>query len=124
MREKDISLEDYACVLARMYAILNTRNNGGLLGPNPFKDELKKELQAIHKFMDNYKCREADVIDRVRQLVPDSDWDNKFRKLARQVGESLDDPNANWKDLNKKIEMYTKSDWKERETLEDLYDLE
>lgn len=123
--KKEISLEDYACVLARMYAILHGKNTGSLFGgPNPFRADLDRELQEIHRFMENYKCREGDVVDRVRELIPETDWDKGLRSLSKEVKKSLDNPNADWESLNKKIDMYNKPDWKTRENLEDLYELE
>lgn len=126
MNKKPISREDYACLLARSYALALGRSNSRLnsLFGDPFRKELDKEAEAIRTVMSEYECLENEVIERVRELVPVSNWDKSIRKACKELDEAIKTNNyEKLSELTDKLEMYNNdSNWQTKERLNDLYE--
>lgn len=115
-------LLDYACVLARMYALCVGKHTQRAFEPNPFRQDLDMELAEIHKWLDKHSCLEGQVVNRVRELIPSTNWDGKMRKVIEEVSDAASRASSetDWEALNAKILALRSSDWKVRLDLEDL----
>ena len=124
--KKTCTLEDYACVLARSYALsigrLNKNMMNTLIGPNPFEAELKRESELIYKWLNEHECLETPVVERVRKLIPESSWDKGLNNAVKDLKGAMETGNMeDLKDKSAKLESFLKPDWKEREILEKVF---
>lgn len=128
--KKDISILDYSCLLARMYALIIGQNMK-LPGGNPYKEQLDGELKIIFNFLDLHKIREDEVIKHVRTILPETNWDKEIREVIEEAKETLEDitsepvpgspEETRLLDAISKIASVRKPDYKERLALEKLF---
>ena len=119
--KEDISREDYACLLARLYAISLCR----MIFTSPFQEHLDKEYESINKYMSKYKTRESDVIGRVRELIPETGWDRGLMNSLDAISNRMVDPKTSAEEKIKDMETlasYYLPDGVDRANLEDLLD--
>lgn len=131
MNKKPISLEDYACLLARSYALALGKANrrdpviqgmSAMIGlTDPYKNELEAEHQAICDALREYECLECEVVDRVRELCPQSNWDGEIRSVMKKMEESIKTNTVNEEDCLK-LESLGKPDWRDRVSLFKLWE--
>ena len=131
MNKKPISLEDYACLLARSYALSLGKANARdpmiqgmnrMLGMgDPYRQELDNEHQAVMDTLKEYECLETEVVDRVRELCPASNWDGEIRSVMKKMEESIKTNTVDESDCLK-LESLGKPDWRDRVSLFKLWE--
>lgn len=111
--KKPISREDYACLLARYYALC-LGNKSSI-----YKEHLELEKRVINDYMNQVECLENEVVERVRELCPESDWDKDIRAVTNEALDALkkNDLDALRK-LTPKLQLFNSPDWQERLKLE------
>jgi hypothetical protein len=116
MNKEEQDLFDYACVMARFYALILPKDEN-----NPFRKELDEEKEQLFGWIGNHACLETEVIKHVRKLIPESNWDESLVEVCEEAWEALENNDlAAMVEITNKLLMYHNKDWRERENLEKL----